>query len=78
MGIDVEYMRVDFDFEELAKSSFSLYEQSIFRTPETAKKDAFFTVGPAKKLTLKQRGKDFPFPWTCLMFRWDQENLSHS
>jgi hypothetical protein len=63
-------MRANFDFEELVKYSFSSYEQSTFRTlPEAAKHQAFFTAGRAKKLTLKQREKAFPFHLTFLMFR---------
>ena len=63
VGIDVEYMRADFDFEELAKHSFSLYEQSILRAlPEEAKQQAFFRCWTRKEAYIKAKGKGLSIP----------------
>jgi 4'-phosphopantetheinyl transferase len=63
VGIDVEYMRADFDFEELATSSFSPYEQSIFRAlPEAAKQQAIFRCWTRKEAYIKAKGKGLSIP----------------
>jgi 4'-phosphopantetheinyl transferase len=63
VGIDVEYMRADFDFEELAKYSFSPYEQSILRAlPATAKQETFFRCWTRKEAYVKAKGKGLSIP----------------
>jgi 4'-phosphopantetheinyl transferase len=63
VGVDIEYMRADIDYEELAKYSFSQYEQSILRTlPEVAKQQAFFHCWTRKEAYIKARGKGLSIP----------------
>ncbi len=63
VGIDIEHIRADFDFEELAKHSFSRYEQSILRAlPEAAKQQAFFRCWTRKEAYIKAKGKGLSIP----------------
>ncbi len=63
VGIDVEYLRAGFDFEELATYSFSPYEQSILRAlPAPAKQEAFFRCWTRKEAYMKAKGKGLSIP----------------
>jgi 4'-phosphopantetheinyl transferase len=63
VGIDVEYIRAGIDYDELAKYSFSQYEQSILRAlPEAAKQQAFFHCWTRKEAYIKARGKGLSIP----------------
>ena len=63
IGIDVEYMRSDINYEELASSSFSAHEQTILSTlPQDLTRQAFFNCWTRKEAYIKARGKGISIP----------------
>ena len=63
VGIDVEYMRADLNYDALAKVSFSPNEQAILHSlPYDLKQEAFFTCWTRKEAYIKARGKGFSIP----------------
>ncbi len=63
IGIDVEYKRADVQYEELAKYTFSPYENEVLRTlPANLKFDAFFNCWTRKEAYIKARGKGLSIP----------------
>ncbi|GAC1425482.1 MAG: 4'-phosphopantetheinyl transferase superfamily protein [Ktedonobacteraceae bacterium] len=63
IGVDVEYMRSDFDYEDLAKYSFSPFEREELRAvPVEAKRQAFFNGWTRKEAYIKARGKGVSIP----------------
>lgn len=60
VGIDVEYMRPDLDFDGMARHSFSLQEQHIVRNlVGEEKRQAFFRGWTCKEAYAKALGKGF-------------------
>lgn len=58
IGIDVEYMHSNVDYEQLAKHSFSPYENAVFHAlPLAIKRQAFFNCWTRKEAYIKARGK---------------------
>jgi 4'-phosphopantetheinyl transferase len=63
LGIDLEYVRTDFPFEQVAKSVFSVPEQAILRSlPEAAKPEAFFNAWTRKEAYIKALGQGLSIP----------------
>ncbi|HTK07741.1 MAG TPA: 4'-phosphopantetheinyl transferase superfamily protein [Ktedonobacteraceae bacterium] len=57
LGVDVEYKRNDIEYDELARHSFSPYEQEQLRTlPAALKEDGFFSCWTRKEAYIKARG----------------------
>ncbi len=57
IGIDVEYMRADVDFEGVARHSFSPVERSVLHAlPVEARKQAFYNCWTRKEAYIKARG----------------------
>ncbi len=57
VGIDVEYMRADVDFEGVARHSFSPVEQGVLHAlPVEARKQAFYNCWTRKEAYIKARG----------------------
>jgi len=57
IGIDVEYMRADVDFEGVARHSFSPVEQGVLHAlPVEARKQAFYNCWTRKEAYIKARG----------------------
>lgn len=63
IGVDVEYMRSDIDYEQLAKHSFSSREQAVFYAlPSVQRQQAFFNCWTRKEAYIKARGKGLSLP----------------
>ncbi len=63
VGIDVEYMRSDIEYEQLAKHYFSSAENSALQAlPPTAKQQAFYNCWTRKEAYIKARGIGLSFP----------------
>ena len=63
VGIDVEYLRSDVDFEQLAKHTFSPYEYAMFHAlPEAMKRESFFNQWTCKEAYIKAKGKGLSIP----------------
>lgn len=63
IGIDVEYMRADVDYSELATYHFSAHERAVLSAlPETLQKEAFFLCWSRKEAYIKARGKGLSIP----------------
>ncbi len=63
VGIDVEYMRPDVEYEQLAKYSFSPHENSMLQTlPASARQEAFFNCWSRKEAYIKARGMGLSLP----------------
>ncbi len=57
VGIDLEYMRDDLEYERIAERFFSLNEVRLFRTvPQEKRLEAFFACWTRKEAYLKARG----------------------
>ena len=57
LGVDVEYMRTNIEYDELAKHSFSPYEQGVLGTLSAeVKQQAFFNCWTRKEAYIKARG----------------------
>src|SRR5581483_3374559 len=54
VGIDIEYMRANVEYEELAKHFFSPYENTVLHNlPEDMKQEAFFNCWTRKEAYIK-------------------------
>ncbi len=63
VGIDIEYMRANVEYEELAKRFFSPDENAILHAlPEAFKQEAFFNCWTRKEAYIKARGKGLSIP----------------
>ena len=61
VGIDIEYMRTNVEYETLAKHFFSPLENAVLHNlPEDMKQEAFFNCWTRKEAYIKARGWDFP------------------
>ncbi len=63
VGIDIEYMRANVEYEELAQRFFSPDENAILHAlPEAFKQEAFFNCWTRKEAYIKARGKGLSIP----------------
>src|ERR1700694_3335575 len=63
VGVDVEYMRADVDFEGVARHSFSPVEQGMLHAlPIEARKQAFYNCWTRKEAYIKARGMGLSLP----------------
>ncbi len=63
LGVDVEYMRAGIDYDELAKHSFSAYENTTLSSLSAeAKHEAFFRCWTRKEAYIKARGMGLSLP----------------
>ena len=63
VGVDVEYMRQNIDHEELARHSFSRYEQQTLQTlPPEERFAAFYRCWTRKEAYIKARGTGLSLP----------------
>jgi 4'-phosphopantetheinyl transferase len=63
IGVDVERVRSDFEYEKIAKRFFSVNEVAILRTLPTEKKlEAFYNCWTRKEAYLKAHGKGLSLP----------------
>jgi 4'-phosphopantetheinyl transferase len=63
IGVDVEHVRSDFEYEEIAKRFFSFNEVAILRTLPTEKKlEAFYNCLTRKEAYIKAHGKGLSLP----------------
>jgi 4'-phosphopantetheinyl transferase len=63
VGIDVEYMRPDIEYEQLAQHFFSPSEQQMLQAhPDAAKQQAFYTCWTRKEAYIKARGMGLSLP----------------
>ena len=63
VGVDVEYMKDDIAYDELAQVSFSPNEQALLRSlPLEAKRKAFFNCWTRKEAYIKARGLGLSLP----------------
>ena len=63
IGVDVERVRSDFEYEEIAKRFFSVGEVAVLRTIPTAEKlEAFYHCWTRKEACLKAHGKGLSLP----------------
>lgn len=57
LGVDVEYMRTNIEYEDLARHSFSPNEQAVLLAlPSEVKQQAFFNCWTRKEAYIKARG----------------------
>ena len=63
IGIDIEYMRADIEYEQLAKHYFSAYEYATLReVPAEMQREAFYHCWTRKEAYIKARGKGLSLP----------------
>lgn len=63
VGIDVEYMRRDIEYEELARHSFSAQEQAVLHAlPLDLKSEGFYNCWTRKEAYIKARGAGLAIP----------------
>ena len=63
LGIDVEKMRTNLDYEQIAEHVFSPYERNVLRTlPADQKIEAFFNGWARKEAYIKARGRGLSLP----------------
>ena len=63
LGVDVEYMRADIPYDQLAQYSFSTYEQTVLRRlPTEQKHQAFYNCWTRKEAYIKARGMGLSLP----------------
>lgn len=63
LGIDVEYMRSDIEYERIARHVFSLYERTILSSlPPHERAEAFFRCWTMKESYVKARGGGLSIP----------------
>ena len=63
LGVDVEYMHANIDYEELAQHHFSTYECAALQLlPATVRQEAFFLCWSRKEAYIKARGEGLSIP----------------
>jgi 4'-phosphopantetheinyl transferase len=63
VGVDVEHMRANIEHEELARHSFSPYEQkTLFALPPDQRQAAFYRCWTRKEAYIKARGRGLSLP----------------
>lgn len=63
VGVDIEYMRTNVEYEELAKRFFSPNENAVLHAlPEDMKQEAFFNCWTRKEAYIKARGMGLSLP----------------
>jgi len=63
LGVDVEYMREDIDYEQLAQHFFSIQENaSLQALPRTMWRQAFYNCWTRKEAYIKGRGEGLAIP----------------
>lgn len=63
LGVDVEYMRTDIPYDQLAQHSFSAYEQTVLRHLSAEQKhQAFYNCWTRKEAYIKARGMGLSLP----------------
>lgn len=63
VGVDVEQMRANVDYGELAEHFFSVYERTTLRAlPALRQEEAFFLCWSRKEAYIKARGKGLALP----------------
>jgi len=63
VGIDIEYIRKDFSYEEIAPQFFSKKENIVLSAlPKERQREAFFTCWTRKEAFIKAVGEGFSFP----------------
>ena len=63
IGVDVERVRSDFEYEQIAKRFFSINEVAILRTiPTEQKLEAFYNCWTRKEAYIKAHGKGLSLP----------------
>lgn len=63
LGVDVEYMRADIDYDELAQHCFSPYERAaLHHLPPGQKRQAFYNCWSRKEAYIKARGMGLSLP----------------
>jgi 4'-phosphopantetheinyl transferase len=63
IGVDVERVRSDFEYEEIAKRFFSVNEVAVLRTiPPEKKLEAFYHCWTRKEAYIKAQGKGLSLP----------------
>ncbi|HEV7237210.1 MAG TPA: 4'-phosphopantetheinyl transferase superfamily protein, partial [Ktedonobacteraceae bacterium] len=63
VGVDVEYIRLNDDYEHLAQHYFSPYERTVLQTlPMEEKQQAFFQCWTRKEAYIKAKGLGLSLP----------------
>ena len=63
IGVDVEHVRSDFEYDEIAERFFSVNEAAILRTmPAEEKLEAFYNCWTRKEAYIKAHGKGLSLP----------------
>jgi 4'-phosphopantetheinyl transferase len=63
LGVDVEYMREDIDYEQLAQHFFSVQENASLQSlPRTMWRQAFYNCWTRKEAYIKARGEGLAIP----------------
>ncbi len=63
IGVDIEYIRTNFDYEEIAKRFFSPTEKAVWRSlPTSVKQEAFFNCWTRKEAYIKAKGMGLSLP----------------
>lgn len=63
IGVDVEYMHTNFDFEGIVEKFFSVNEKNVWRSlPSYHKVEAFFNCWTRKEAFIKAKGKGLSLP----------------
>jgi 4'-phosphopantetheinyl transferase len=74
IGIDIEYIREDFSYEEIAPRFFSKQESVILSAlPKEQRREAFFTCWTRKEAFIKAIGEGLSFP----LDRFDVDLTTH-
>ncbi|GCE16429.1 4'-phosphopantetheinyl transferase family protein [Dictyobacter kobayashii] len=67
IGVDIEYMRANIEYEQVAERFFSAHEKAQLQTvPSEQKMLAFFAGWTRKEAYIKARGKGLSIPWILL------------
>jgi 4'-phosphopantetheinyl transferase len=63
IGVDIEFIRLDFDWADIADTSFSARELDVLRSlPQRSQREAFFDCWTRKEAYLKARGEGLSGP----------------
>ncbi len=75
VGVDVEQVRMDFDYEEIADRFFSPAEKDLLSTlSEDIKRETFFRIWTRKEAYAKARGEGLALPMDQWEVTAEQEN----